>query len=133
MKSIGMLVLILALLPAPAGHAQDDAAGLDPVIADVVRMLGEGVSAEFILDWLDSSDRRPGQLSPDDLIALSHAEAPPELVRARTSSSTSWLSVNTYSASGFSRELTISTASSMSRIFSTGRIGPKNERNGWRY
>jgi hypothetical protein len=80
-KSIGMLVLILALLPAPVGHAQEDAAGLDPVVADVVRMLGEGVSAEFVLDWLNSSDRRPGRLSPDDLIALSHAEAPPELVR----------------------------------------------------
>jgi hypothetical protein len=80
-KSIGLLVLILAVLPGPAGHAQEDLAGLDPVVADVVRMLGEGVSAELIVDWLDSSAARPGRLSPDDLIALSRAAAPPELVQ----------------------------------------------------
>ena len=48
--------------------------------ADVIRMLDEGVDSQFISAWLDRTDARPGELTPDDLIALSNAEAPKELI-----------------------------------------------------
>jgi hypothetical protein len=67
-------VLVLTLLGSPA------AAAVDPVVADVIRMLEEGVDPGFIADWLDSSAAKPGELTADDLIALTKAEAPEELV-----------------------------------------------------
>lgn len=67
-------VLVVTLLGSPA------LAAVDPVVADVIRMLEEGVDPGFIADWLDSSAAKPGELAADDLIALTKAEAPEELV-----------------------------------------------------
>jgi SagB-type dehydrogenase family enzyme len=67
-------IIVLTLLGSPA------AAAVDPVVADVVRMLEEGVDAGVIADWLDSGAAKPGELGADDLIALTKAEAPQDLV-----------------------------------------------------
>jgi hypothetical protein len=84
---IALLVLAPTALAGPAPGEEppvepsgEDAAVLDPVVAEVVRMLEEGVSSALILEWLDRSGSRPGKLGPDDMIALSRARAPDELV-----------------------------------------------------
>ena len=55
---------------------------VDPVVTDVVRMLNVGIEPELVLKWLQSSGKRPGPLSADDVIALSQANAPKELIQA---------------------------------------------------
>jgi hypothetical protein len=77
--------LLLCLLAAfhaavPPAGADDEAAALDPVVADVVRMLDEQVAPDVIEAWIERQEVRPGALSPDDLLALNAAGAPESLV-----------------------------------------------------
>lgn len=53
----------------------------DPVVRDVVRMLGAGVEDSVVQDWLERTGARPGTLSPEDLIALARAGASESLKR----------------------------------------------------
>jgi hypothetical protein len=75
-RQILLITLFCALALGPPAAAAD----LDPVVADVVRMLDEGVDTQFISAWLDRTEVNPGTLTPDDLIALSKADAPKEIV-----------------------------------------------------
>ncbi len=88
MRSILLgLALLTPMLAGPAPgtgppHETDataapktEPAPLDPVVAAVVRMLGEGVASETIAMWLDRSGASPGTTTPDDLIALTRAGA----------------------------------------------------------
>ncbi len=76
-------VLALVGVAAEARQEAQDRPGeaLDPVVQDVVRMLEAGVASPLVEQWLEQSAARPGPLSANDLIALSRAEAPAELVR----------------------------------------------------
>jgi len=75
---------MLAMSAAPAMvRAQTNATqAVDPIVTDVVRMLEVGIEPDLILNWLQSSGKRPGPLSADDVIALSEAKAPKELIQA---------------------------------------------------
>jgi hypothetical protein len=54
---------------------------LDPVVADVVRMLEEGVDPGVVESWLASGDHLPGPLSADDMVALSGSGATQPLIQ----------------------------------------------------
>jgi hypothetical protein len=71
-----MTILLILAIGSPLAAAE-----LDPLVTDVIRMLDEGVDTEFIAAWLDRTEARPGAITPDDLIALSNAKAPEQLVR----------------------------------------------------
>jgi hypothetical protein len=75
MAMVSTVLLLLALHPVAAAEQPD------PVVADVIRMLEEGVPAVLVSDWLDSSGSRPGELGPDDLIAMTKADVPEDLIR----------------------------------------------------
>ncbi|MGB5623675.1 MAG: hypothetical protein WBN65_14370, partial [Gammaproteobacteria bacterium] len=81
---IAVIILMLAMSAAPAMvRAQTNATqAVDPIVTDVVRMLEVGIEPDLILNWLQSSGKRPGPLSADDVIALSEAKAPKELIQA---------------------------------------------------
>ena len=77
--------ILLAIFLASCLHSvvygqSGEEAHLDPAVHDVVRMLEQGVSIDVITKWLASSGVRPGPLSADDVIALSVAGAPDELM-----------------------------------------------------
>lgn len=74
-------LILLSLLLTVAAPLADDEPVLDPVVRDVVRMLEEGVDPSLVLHWLETSERRPGPLGPEDLIALSRAGASEQLTR----------------------------------------------------
>ena len=48
---------------------------LDPIVAQVVEMLNAGVSDGLILQWLESTGRRPVDIDSEGLIALTEAQA----------------------------------------------------------
>lgn len=80
--AVAAVVWLLGATP-PAAFAQGTPAGqVDPVVADVVKMLDAGVEPELVLRWLDSGGMRPAPLSADDIIALSQAKAPKEIIQA---------------------------------------------------
>ncbi|MEM9292913.1 MAG: hypothetical protein AAGD01_14620 [Acidobacteriota bacterium] len=89
------LCLLIALFGlAPSALAQDGGAVVaadDAVVGEVVRMLDGGVSVTIISAWLETGERRFGPLSPNDLLALTGAPAPEELIR--------WLLENAQEAS----------------------------------
>ncbi|MDH4031123.1 MAG: hypothetical protein OEU49_09770 [Chromatiales bacterium] len=78
--SVALLCSFMAAPPAALGQTGSPQAS-DPVVNDVVRMLEVGIEAELILQWLESSGRRPAPLSADDVIALSQAQAPKQLIQ----------------------------------------------------
>jgi hypothetical protein len=49
---------------------------IDPVVREVVRMLGSHVSEEVILHWLETSGRRPAVVGSRELIELRRAGSP---------------------------------------------------------
>jgi hypothetical protein len=55
---------------------------LDPVVEDVLEMLEASVDEGVILQWLESTDRRPADIGGKGLIALSQAGASEELIDA---------------------------------------------------
>jgi hypothetical protein len=74
----GLLTGMPKEAPAQTTAVQD----VDPVVADVVRMLDVGVEPELVLQWLESSGRQPRPLTADDVIALSQAQAPKNVIQA---------------------------------------------------
>jgi len=76
------LLWALCLAPTIVAAQTETAEAVDPVVGDVVRMLEVGIEPDLILRWLESSGKRPGPLSADDVIALSQAKAPKELIQA---------------------------------------------------
>lgn len=89
--ALGFL-LPLAWLAAPAAaHAglkallQDNsqtaqAAAVDPVVQEVVRMLKAKVTEPVILRWLDTSGRRPGAVGSREVIELKQAGASDQII-----------------------------------------------------
>lgn len=78
-----VVTLWLLAVATPSAWAQTAPGGeVDPVVADVVRMLDVGVEPALVLQWLESSGRRPAPLSADDVIALSQANAPKDVIQA---------------------------------------------------
>jgi hypothetical protein len=77
-------VLLLGLAPrstlAQTGESVPVKAQ-DPIIQDIVRMLGEDIEPDLVLQWLESSGQRPGPLAADDMIALTQAGAPKEMIQ----------------------------------------------------
>lgn len=80
--AIAGLLLALAMTPALAADQTTAAQATDPVVVDVVRMLEVGIEPELILNWLQSSGKRPGPLDADDVIALAEVKAPKALIQA---------------------------------------------------
>ncbi len=78
MVSALLLVGVLAMAPVVVVGAEEGS--LDPVVAEVVEMLNAGVSDSLILQWLESTERRPVDIGSQGLIALSEAEASEELM-----------------------------------------------------
>jgi hypothetical protein len=74
------LIMAIATPSLPAAEEGDSTPALDPVVADVVRMLEENVEPGVVEAWLDSGDHRPGPLTADDMVALSRAGAPETLI-----------------------------------------------------
>ena len=52
----------------------------DPVVADVMRMSGAGVSEAAIVEWLQTSRPAVAPLNADDLIGLSQAKVPQRVI-----------------------------------------------------
>ena len=65
--------LLVLLLLTNTGVAADADASLDPVVADVVEMLQAGVAEAVIIQWLESTGRRPADVRPEGMIALTEA------------------------------------------------------------
>jgi hypothetical protein len=81
-RPLTIVLLILAVL-VPTGTVDAvRAEQASDVLADVLRMLDEGVASSVIVDWLLRTERPVRALAPDDLIALSKAGASDELVEA---------------------------------------------------
>jgi hypothetical protein len=80
--TIAGLLLTLAAMPGLAAAQTTATQATDPVVVDVVRMLEVGIEPELILNWLQSSGKRPGPLSADDVIALAEVKAPKPLIQA---------------------------------------------------
>jgi len=76
------LLWTLSLTPAFVSAQTATTQATDPVVADVVRMIEVGIDPELILNWLQSSGKRPGPLSADDVIALAEVKAPKQLIQA---------------------------------------------------
>lgn len=72
--------LLLGLSAGAVGEETSPSdAPLDPVVSEVVEMLNAGVSDSLILQWLDSTDRRPTDVCSQGLIALTEAGASEQL------------------------------------------------------
>lgn len=77
-----VVMLTVAVAGLPAARAQSTTTNsVDPVISDVVRMLDVGVEPDLIVEWVKSSGRQPRPLTADDVIALSQANAPRDLIQ----------------------------------------------------
>ena len=72
----------LALAGYLAAAESSAAAALDPVVADVVEMLQAGVDEGAVIQWLESTDRHPGDVGSAGMIALSQAGASERLIDA---------------------------------------------------
>lgn len=81
MASVIGIGLVLGL---SAGAVGEESALSDPpldsIVTQVVEMLNAGVSDTMILQWLESTGRRPVDIGSQGLIALSEAEASEELM-----------------------------------------------------
>jgi len=76
---VALMVALAGIGPVRAEATPSDS--VDPVVADVVRMLDVGVEPDLVLDWVKSSGRQPRPLTADDMIALSQANASKELIQ----------------------------------------------------
>lgn len=65
---------------ANASQAAGGAAAIDPVVADVVRMLGAKVSERVVVHWLETSGARPASVGSREIVALGHAGASDALI-----------------------------------------------------
>lgn len=71
---------VQGLLVPAASWAEGSSPSIDPVTGEVIRLLGEGLSTDLVLDWLHTSGKRPTAIGADDLIALKKAGASERLV-----------------------------------------------------
>ena len=81
---LGVLLALgsaVATAEAAGGAEAESPLETDPVVADVLHMLEEGVGSEVVLDWLVRQHERVLPLSPDDVIRLTRAGASDELVQ----------------------------------------------------
>lgn len=53
----------------------------DPVVREVLRLLGEGLGSDVVAAWLARSEANPARLSADDLVALKRAGADDALIK----------------------------------------------------
>ncbi len=80
------VLLVCLFFGGVAAHRAEEAPGpapyvpRDPVLADVLRMTGAGVSEDAIVEWLQKTRPAVAPLSPDDLIGLSRAKVPQRVV-----------------------------------------------------
>lgn len=72
--------LLVLLLLTNTGVAAGADTSLDPVVADVVEMLQAGVAETVIIQWLESTGRRPADVRPEGMIALTEAKASERLI-----------------------------------------------------
>jgi len=84
-KAVLTILFGMALLPVLAGGTVAAETGgpdpaLDPIVAQVVEMLDADVSETVILQWLEATDRRPGDVGSPGLIALTEAGASQKLI-----------------------------------------------------
>lgn len=81
-RPVKWLLLVLMLSPPiQAVSAESAPADLDPVVAEILEMLDAGVDEGVILQWLESTDRRPVDIGSQGLIALAEVEASEEFVK----------------------------------------------------
>lgn len=83
-RGLGLFVATVVVALGPVSVVAQELApepNLDPLVAEVVAMLEGGVPAEIVLEWLDGTARRPGELSGEDLIALNGAGADEVMLR----------------------------------------------------
>lgn len=81
-SSVRLLLLGLLLFSSTRAFAAGSSVtDLDPVVADIVEMLNAGVDEGVILQWLESTDRRPADVGSQGLIALTEAEASEDFVK----------------------------------------------------
>jgi hypothetical protein len=73
------LIVVLVMLPLVAGG--NPLPNTDPVVQDVVRLLGEGLSSELVSEWLEKTGKKPEEISAEDLITLKKAGASEALVQ----------------------------------------------------
>jgi hypothetical protein len=73
-----VLILVMVMMTVPFATASPYS---DPVVVDVVRLLGEGLSPELVSEWLEKTGKKPTKLSADDLIILKKAGASETLVQ----------------------------------------------------
>lgn len=71
---------IMSAVAVTPGVSQES--GLDPVVIDAIEMLRAGVDEGVIVQWLESTDRRPTDVGRQDLIALAEAGASELLMTA---------------------------------------------------
>lgn len=74
------LVLAILLPPMVSVAMEPDQLELDPVVVDVVEMLKAGVDEGAIVQWLESTDRQPTDISRQGMIALTGAGATERLI-----------------------------------------------------
>jgi hypothetical protein len=65
---------------ANASRAAGEPAAIDPVVADVVRMLEAKVSERVVVHWLETSGARPASVGGREIVALGHAGASDALI-----------------------------------------------------
>ena len=75
------LIGLLALIGVAPILAQEEPE-FDPIVADVIEMLASDVDEAVILQWLESTDRRPADIGSQGLIALTEAGASEDLIKA---------------------------------------------------
>jgi hypothetical protein len=79
---VAALAALAACAAAAAAESPSPAAWAprDPIVADVVRMSAGGVSPSAMVEWLRRTRPAVAPLSADDLIGLSQAEVPQEVI-----------------------------------------------------
>ena len=75
-----MLGLVTSLLVPPMAAIESRSSGLDPVISEVVEMLAAGVDEGVIVQWIESTHRRPIDIGSQGVIELTEAGASDELL-----------------------------------------------------
>lgn len=76
------MIVLGCLMLGFLGVAQSGEGGapLDPVVADVVRMLEAGVDPGVVANWVRETEAKPESVAADDVIALTNAKAPTKLI-----------------------------------------------------
>ncbi len=81
-KAFSALLVILLAVTGQGPLAAEKDRELDPVVAEVVQMLEAAVDEVVILQWLESTGRRPTDIGAAGMIALTEAKASKQLIDA---------------------------------------------------